>query len=451
MESSPRENQSASVPVPTQSPLNASFSSCAPTVHASETAQHVRYIRPSSARPGSAQMNRASIASTTAKHAESSSSIVSQTSSSPESQKPAADSFAKSSNKISASANSTSERPFCAEDDESFSLGQSMIAGALAGITEHVAMYPIDTVKTRMQSYVAIRDHASGVFHTTRTIISTEGLSALWRGVSAVAISAGPAHALYFATYESVRKFLERSLSMPQTQFSLSTSGSAPSANDVNPIATSLAGACATVIGDGIMTPLDVVKQRMQVTSRTGGGYTSVWQCLRHVYSYHGFSAFYAGYKATLLMNIPFTAVYFTAYELAKRSILDARHIDVDQFSASSHCVAGAFAGGIASAATNPLDVVKTRLQTQGEIGARRYRGLVDALRVIRDEEGMKGLMRGVRPRVLFHMPAAAVCWTTYEFCKHIFKKASFIAEKPASSLSSEHTSSHPEESNRSR
>lgn len=27
-----------------------------------------------------------------------------------------------------------------------------MIAGALAGIGEHVAMYPVDTVKTRMQA-----------------------------------------------------------------------------------------------------------------------------------------------------------------------------------------------------------------------------------------------------------------------------------------------------------
>lgn len=308
-------------------------------------------------------------------------------------------------------------------------------------------MYPIDTVKTRMQSYVAIRDHAS-VFHTARTIVSTEGLSALWRGVSAVALSAGPAHALYFATYERVCAFLTRSLSNPPTVLNSdrASHSQSPQTNHVNPVATALAGACATVVNDGIMTPMDVVKQRMQITSRSGGGYSSVWHCMRNVYVHHGLSAFFAGYKATLLMNVPFTAAYFTCYELAKRLILDLRQIDDRHFSASSHCVAGAFAGAIASAATNPLDVVKTRLQTQGEVGARRYRGLVDALRVIRDEEGFPGLMRGVRPRVLFHMPAAAVCWTTYEFCKHVFRQAAVAADgapSPPSEASDEHPQQH--------
>lgn len=325
------------------------------------------------------------------------------------------------------SVETTPERAFCPEDDDTLTSFQVMTAGALAGITEHVAMYPIDTVKTRMQSYVAIRHHSS-VFHTARSIVSTEGLSALWRGVSAVALSAGPAHALYFATYEYVRTFLTRSLQNPNLNFTSDTP-SLPQSSHLNPVATALAGVCATVVNDGIMTPLDVVKQRMQITSRSVGGYSSVWQCMRNVYVNHGIGAFFAGFRATLLMNVPFTATYFTGYEFAKRLILDFRQIDVNHFSASSHCIAGGFAGAIASAATTPLDVVKTRLQTQGEIGARRYRGLLDALRVIRDEEGFQGLMRGVRPRILFHIPAAAVCWTTYEFCKHLFKQSAVAAD----------------------
>lgn len=302
---------------------------------------------------------------------------------------------------------STAAPVFCVEDDASLSAGQHMFAGALAGMTEHMAMYPIDTIKTRMQSYVAVRDFANlGMLHTTRAIVAAEGLRALWRGVGAVALSAGPAHALYFATYEAVRKGL---------------APGAKSDGQVHPLATATAGACATVIGDGVMTPLDVVKQRMQLSPK--GTYASVMQCTKHVYVNHGVKAFYAGYGATLVMNVPFTAVYFSGYETAKKLILDWRGIHENEFSAASHCAAGALAGATAAASTNPLDVVKTRLQTQGEVGARRYRGLADALRSIRVEEGYAGLMRGVKPRVLFHMPAAAVCWTTYEFCKHLMDK----------------------------
>lgn len=301
-------------------------------------------------------------------------------------------------------------RAFCAEDDDQLTPAQLMVSGGLAGITEHVAMFPVDTVKTRMQSYVAIRDLPNAsMLRTTRTIVAAEGVSALWRGMSAVVLSAGPAHAFYFATYELLLARLERWMWR-----------GGGDERSVNPVATAVSGACATVVGDGIMTPLDVVKQRMQLASR--GPYTGVWQCAQQVYANHGASAFFAGYRATLLMNVPFTAVYFTGYETAKRALLDWRGIDDAQFSASSHCVAGACAGATAAATTNPLDVVKTRLQTQGEVGARRYRGLTDALRSIRVEEGMAGLMRGVRARVLFHMPAAAVCWTTYEFCKHVLR-----------------------------
>lgn len=310
----------------------------------------------------------------------------------------------------------TPEQPqepiFCVEDDPTLTHREHMAAGALAGMSEHLAMYPVDTIKTRMQSYVALRDCAnSSMLRTTYAILSTDGPRALWRGVGAVALSAGPAHALYFATYEAVRHSLA-----PR----YSTDGR------IHPGATALAGACATIVGDGLMTPLDVVKQRMQLAAQ--GTYTSVLACARQVYINHGLRAFFASYKATLLMNVPFTAVYFSGYEAAKHAILDWRGIDNSQFSVSSHCTAGALAGAAAAAATNPLDVVKTRLQTQGEVGARRYRGLADALTSIRVEEGWRGLMRGIRPRVLFHMPAAAVCWTTYEFCKHLMNRVGLDA-----------------------
>lgn len=292
---------------------------------------------------------------------------------------------------------------FCAEDDEELSVAQHMIAGAVAGMTEHMAMFPVDTVKTRMQSYMAVRDYANAsMASATRSIVGAEGVRALWRGVGAVAISAGPAHALYFATYEAVRE---------------ATAPSHRIDGEVHAVATAFAGVCATVVNDGVMTPLDVVKQRMQLCGKQV--YGSVYECVKHVYEHHGVGAFFAGYRATLVMNVPFTAVYFCGYESAKRLILRWRGLKEGQFSGSSHCVAGAIAGACAAASTNPLDVVKTRLQTQGEVGARRYGGLAHALRSIGAEEGAGGLMRGVRARVLFHVPAAAMCWSTYELCKH--------------------------------
>lgn len=84
--------------------------------------------------------------------------------------------------------------------------------------------------------------------------------------------------------------------------------------------------------------------------------------------------------------------------------------------------VAGGLAGGSAAALTTPLDVVKTRLQTEGVGAPRRYgtTAVLPVLQRIARDEGSGALWRGWKPRVMFHVPAAAVCWGTYESCKKV-------------------------------
>ena len=71
-----------------------------------------------------------------------------------------------------------------------------------------------------------------------------------------------------------------------------------------------------------------------------------------------------------LFMNIPFTACYFATYESGKK-MLGAD--DTEDEGLLVQLVAGGMAGGAAAAITNPLDVVKTRLQLEGVNSARRY------------------------------------------------------------------------------
>lgn len=82
-------------------------------------------------------------------------------------------------------------------------------------------------------------------------------------------------------------------------------------------------------------------------------------------------------------------------------------------------CLHGWHLGAIAGAFTTPLDVAKTRLQTQGEYvltdrGVVQYRGMIDAVVKVFEQEGMRGLTRGLGARVLFHSMSASLAWTTY-------------------------------------
>jgi len=161
-------------------------------------------------------------------------------------------------------------------------------------------------------------------------------------------------------------------------------------------------------------------------------------------------------------MNIPFHGVLVASNESLKIFLRGDDHHNSTQ----SFMLSGFISGAIASFCTNPLDVAKTRLQTQalnlycsgfhkpGEstpsaawkpIGLRgspslsqqevtpfrgissktqniagsiRYKGMLDALRGIFVDEGIRGLMRGAGPRLLVHAPAAAISWTSYEAAK---------------------------------
>lgn len=76
--------------------------------------------------------------------------------------------------------------------------------------------------------------------------------------------------------------------------------------------------------------------------------------------------------------------------------------------------------GCLAAAATAPLDLVKTRLQTQGSSG--QYKGAIDcAIKIVRNE-GAASMMRGLGARCLWLSPNIALTMTTYELIKKYFE-----------------------------
>ncbi|PON42496.1 Mitochondrial carrier protein [Parasponia andersonii] len=283
---------------------------------------------------------------------------------------------------------------------------QFMIAGSIAGSVEHTAMFPVDTLKTRMQALSgsgSLPIRPVGVRQALNSILKLEGPSVLYRGIGAMGLGAGPAHAVYFSVYE---------------YFKDSFSGQNPN----NPAAHAAAGVFATVASDAVITPMDMVKQRLQLKSSP---YKGLGDCVRRVLAEEGFGAFYASYRTTVVMNAPFTAVHFAAYEAAKRGLTEFSPQSASDERLLVHATAGAVAGALAAALTTPLDVVKTQLQCQGVCGCDRYSNssIGDVIKSVVIKDGYHGLMRGWIPRMLFHAPAAAICWSTYEAAKLFFQR----------------------------
>ncbi|XP_029988679.1 mitoferrin-2-like [Sphaeramia orbicularis] len=300
-----------------------------------------------------------------------------------------------------------------------------MLAGAVAGIMEHCLMYPIDCVKTRMQSlHPEPGARYRNVMDALRQIVRTEGVWRPIRGVNVLAVGAGPAHALYFACYEKIK-------------FSLSDAIH-PGAN--SHFANGLAGCMATVLHDAIMNPAEVVKQRMQMFNSP---YRGVLDCMGSLLRHEGPAAFYRSYTTQLTMNVPFQALHFMTYEYLQELLNPHR-----QYNPSSHVVSGALAGALAAAVTTPLDVCKTLLNTQeaqaihviqaeaataaGGVGAaaaasasgsRHISGLGEAFRTVYRMGGSVAFFKGVQARVIYQMPSTAISWSVYEFFKYIITK----------------------------
>ena len=321
------------------------------------------------------------------------------------------------------------------------------VAGSLAGVGEHVLVYPIDTVKTHIQCATCPRKNplihtasskpfhiaptsnsqrGGGMWTTMRHIISqpavlhsatTEGTAAasteiipnnmfrLWRGIPTILVGCVPAHALYFSSYEAVKYYGKRS------------------DGTTSPGWGALAGAAAVLGHDVIMTPLDTIKQRLQL-----GHYSGMRQAISEMYlRENGLQAFYRSFPVTLVTNIPYGMVMVGSNEYIKNRLRPLDHFE-EAPSLTTCLVASSVSGMMAAAITTPLDRIKTVLQTQqltmactlGEcpriVGENL--ALRQAIDMIIKQEGVAGFFKGLVPRVASHTPAVAISWTTYETAK---------------------------------
>mmetsp|Transcript_66178 Transcript_66178/g.158294 ORF Transcript_66178/g.158294 Transcript_66178/m.158294 type:complete len:303 (+) Transcript_66178:109-1017(+) len=260
------------------------------------------------------------------------------------------------------------------------------LAGSCAGIMEHVGMYPIDTVKTQMQA--AARERI-GAFQAARTVLQENSVGGLMRGACVIGAGCVPAHVGLFGTYE----------------FAMAHFGSKEGPDQH--LRTAACGAAAATVHDCILTPYDLVKQRLQL-----GLHRSAWHCITSIYGSEGLAGFYRSLPITLAMNAPYTGLLVMANEALQGLVSQSDGMGQLNSMAVYFGCAGV-SGGFAACLTSPLDVVKTRIQTC-HCGQAKD-GCIPMFLKIAREEGARGFFRGVGPRVCLAVPSAAMCWGTYE------------------------------------
>ena len=170
----------------------------------------------------------------------------------------------------------------------------SLASGAAAGLSVDLLFYPIDTIKTRLQS-------AQGFWRSG-------GLRGVYRGMGSVAVGSAPGASIFFVTYETCKDRIARLL-YPES--SAAAMASAPSVH----MAAGTLGEMAACL---VRVPTDVVKSRQQTSAY---GRISSYAALRQVVATEGVRGLYRGYGSTIFREIPFTCIQFPLYEYLKRQM----------------------------------------------------------------------------------------------------------------------------------
>lgn len=201
-----------------------------------------------------------------------------------------------------------------------------------------------------------------------------------------------------------------------------------------------------------VTSPLDVLKTRLQsdfyqaqlqslraahphppstsFTSATRSAFmhfSETIQILRSIHVHEGWRALFKGLGPNLIGVIPARAINFSVYGNGKRIIGEyAGYSHTDETPAGVHLAAAAIAGIATGTATNPIWLVKTRLQldkSNAEVGkGRQYKNSWDCIKQTLRHEGIRGLYKGLSASYL-GVTESSLQWVMYEQMKMILAR----------------------------
>ncbi|KAI1139772.1 mitochondrial carrier [Hypoxylon sp. FL0543] len=275
----------------------------------------------------------------------------------------------------------------------------ALLAGGIAGTTVDLSLFPLDTLKTRLQSH-------AGFF-------PSGGFRGIYRGVGSALVGSAPGAAFFFCTYEGVKGVLSsrRRQSRPGDPIH---GGEAAGPSWEAPLEHMAAASLGEVAACAVRVPTEVVKQRAQAGLHGGSsaaalgailaqhktiGLTGVWREL------------YRGWGITVMREVPFTVIQFPLWEALKGWGRRRKGGGSVEVSAGESALYGSVSGAVAAGITTPLDVLKTRVMLSKE-REKVFTVLRDLLR----DHGIRPFFAGIGPRVMWISAGGAIFLGSYQW-----------------------------------
>ncbi|KAK6459972.1 mitochondrial 2-oxodicarboxylate carrier 1 [Scheffersomyces coipomensis] len=267
-------------------------------------------------------------------------------------------------------------------------------AGAIAGVSEILVMYPLDVVKTRQQ--LATTDAYNGTLNCLKKIVAEEGFSRLYKGISAPILMEAPKRATKFAANDEWGKFYRKQFGVSEMTQSLAI----------------LTGATAGATESFVVVPFELIKIRLQDKSTKFNG---MFDVVKDIVKNNGLLGLYKGMESTLWRHIWWNAGYFGVIHQV-RGLMPKPKTSGEKTLIDLTC--GSIGGTFGTILNTPFDVVKSRIQA----GSTRYKWTYPSLVIVAKEEGFAALYKGFVPKVLRLGPGGGILLVVYTAAIEFFR-----------------------------
>jgi solute carrier family 25 (mitochondrial S-adenosylmethionine transporter), member 26 len=281
----------------------------------------------------------------------------------------------------------------------------ALLAGGIAGTTVDLTLFPLDTLKTRLQA--------------TEGFFPSGGFSGIYRGIGSALVGSAPGAAFFFCTYEATKSLLAQRRAAGLLQ--LRDGGTGPETWITEPMEHMIAASLGEIAACAVRVPTEVVKQRAQA-GQHGGSSAAALSSILGQYGKVGLGGvwreLYRGWGITVMREVPFTVIQFPLWEALKEWGRQKKQGPEwrpserpAEVTALESALYGSVAGAAAAGITTPLDVLKTRVM----LSQQRER-VIPVLRAILRDHGIRPFFAGIGPRVAWISVGGAIFLGSYQY-----------------------------------
>ncbi|KAI9787167.1 MAG: hypothetical protein M1839_003402 [Geoglossum umbratile] len=307
------------------------------------------------------------------------------------------------------------------------------LAGGVAGAVSRTATAPFDRLRVYLiaqtnggRCVIEAAKHGEAVQAAEsvgRPLI--DGLKAIWRAGGVRSLFAGnglnvvkvmPESAIRFGSYEAAKRAFAKLEGHDDPK-------------QISNVSKYVAGGVGGLISQFSVYPIDTLKFRMQCETVEGSlrGNKLIVDTAKKMWTTGGVRTYYRGLPMGLLGIFPYSAIDLGTFEYLKRAITfknaKRRGCHEDDAAPGSFLTAGigAVSGALGASIMYPLNLLRTRLQTQGTVlHPPTYTGIWDVTEKTLRREGFRGLFKGLTPSLLKVVPSVSISYVVYENSKGI-------------------------------